>query len=466
MSDKRIKTLENSAVELTLTLPAERIEEAYSKRIKEYLKTAQLPGFRKGHVPASVMEAKFGESIRTESTFEVMEKYLLEEIEKLDKKDQPLGNSTPVLQNEETLMPFKKDQDIEFSVVYDIYPVFDLPEYKALEIEVPKVSVLKKDVDERLKKLQEENSMVIDKEGKAAKGDIVDIDYVEVVDGKENENTERKDFTFTIGSEYNYYRLDDEIVGHEAGETFTVEKSYPEDFEETALAGKSVTLNVKLNKVKYKDVPALDDEFAQDVKEEYETLDDLVKATRKELKAKLDERMEFVKYEALMNKLLETLSVEIPESMVKAQMDQAIAQYCAQIGIPEEQFLGFLEKQNITKYQYLENSREQFVTQIKKNLMAEAIMEAEKFEATDKETEAKLAEMIPSEITDPKIKEYYKSVAADQVKFDKERALIIKENKFSNGEKMEYAAFMNLDPTTVGMKEEEEAEAEKEEEKK
>ena len=127
ITEKSVKELENSQAALTLTIDAASIEDAYTKRIQKYSKDLALPGFRKGHVPASVIERKFGDSIREESTFDAMESALQDAIKELDVKDKPLPFSTPVLQDEDKLLPFKKDSDITFTVVYDVKPVFELP---------------------------------------------------------------------------------------------------------------------------------------------------------------------------------------------------------------------------------------------------------------------------------------------------------------------------------------------------
>ena len=155
ITEKSIKELENSQAALTLTLDTASIEDAYSKRIQKYAKELQIPGFRKGKVPANVIQRKFGEDIRTESTFDAMEDALKEAYKDLDEKDRPIAFSTPVLQDEEKLVPFKKDSDITFTVVYDVLPRFDLPQFTGLEVEVPSVELTDADIEKEVERYRE-----------------------------------------------------------------------------------------------------------------------------------------------------------------------------------------------------------------------------------------------------------------------------------------------------------------------
>ena len=154
VTNKSLKALENSQMALTLTVDAASIEEAYTAKLKKYAKDIQMKGFRKGKAPLSVLEAKFGSAIREEATFDCMEENLKACIETLDEKDKPLQFSTPVLQNEESLLPFKKDADITFTVHYDVKPTFELPQYKGLEVTYGTTEVTDEAVEAEVNKLK------------------------------------------------------------------------------------------------------------------------------------------------------------------------------------------------------------------------------------------------------------------------------------------------------------------------
>ena len=334
ITEKSVKELENSQAALTLTLDAASIEEAYNKRIQKYAKELTIPGFRKGHVPASVIERKFGDQIREESTFDTMEEALKEAYTSLDKKDMPLVFSTPVLQDEEKLLPFKKDSDLTFTVVYDVMPRFELPQYTGLEVEVPTVEVTDADIDKEIERYREQNAVVRTKDGEAASGDVVTIDYVELdAEGKEIASTKRDGFTFTLGSGYNFYKLDKDIEGMKAGDEKTVTKTYTEEDNVPGYAGKTITLRVKLDTLKLRELPAVDDDFAQDIKEEYKTVADLKAGIKEKFQKNADDAISHEKENAILAKLSEAVDFPIPESMIKAELDNRWRGFVRQMGV-------------------------------------------------------------------------------------------------------------------------------------
>ena len=176
-------------------------------------------------------------------------------------------------------------KEFSYKVTFDTFPKIELPEYKGLEYEELEVEVGEEDVERELKGLQEQNSVVVDKKDPvAAKGDIVNVDYVELEEGGEEKTaTRRQSFVFEVGSGYNLYRFDEEIVGMKAGEEKTIAKEYPADFEVKELAGRKLSLKVKLNTVKEKQLPEINDELAQDISDKYKSLDDLKKDIREKL---------------------------------------------------------------------------------------------------------------------------------------------------------------------------------------
>ena len=155
VADKNVKELEGSRAELTITIDSASIEKDYSEKLAKYAKEVQIDGFRKGKVPVSVLERKFGDAIREESTFKTMEEGLEEALKDIPEDQKPIAFSTPELQNEESLLPFKKGEDITFSVIYDIYPKFDLPQYTGLTAEVPAVEITDKDIDDKIEELRD-----------------------------------------------------------------------------------------------------------------------------------------------------------------------------------------------------------------------------------------------------------------------------------------------------------------------
>ena len=431
-----IKKLENSSVQLTLTLGAAAIEEDYSKTIKDYAKKLTLKGFRPGKAPLSLIESKYGDAIREEVTFRLMEKNLTDSYKDMDAKDRPLPYSTPELQNEDALLPFKPNTDVTYSVIYDVLPEVKLPEYKGLEIEYEAKKVTDKEVDEEIERLRQQNAMVITKNGAVADGDIVTVDYVELdADGKEIESTKRDDFTFTVGSSYNFYKLDKDIIGMKKGDTSVIEKTYGDDSGMgTDYLGKTVKINVTIKEVKVKEVPELDDDFAQDVKDEYKTVADLVKATKKQLEEEAENQNKGAKLDAIVKALLEKTEIAVPKSMVEAQLESDWQNFISRFGMSEADVIKFMGAQGGSKEQFLDSRRADTLQNIKGQLIIEQVKEEQKYEPTEEEIAAELKNYGEDITKDSPNYESMKIYAEDDIKFRKARDFLLENNTFKGVE--------------------------------
>ncbi len=443
IADKSIKELENSSVALTVTVTADTIENDYKAALKKYAADVQIKGFRKGKVPVSVLEGKFGKAIREESTFNTIEDALKEALTDVEDKYKPLSFSTPELQDEETLLPFEANKDITFTVHYDIMPIFETPQYKGLKVTYPKVALSEEAVTAELDKLREQNAMVIDKDGAAEMGDIVTLDYVEL-DEEKNEvpGTERKEFVFTLGSTTNFYQIDEDVVGMKSGDEKVFSKTYAEDSTVEGYAGKTITLKVNIQSVKFRDIPELDDEFAQDVKEEYKTVDDLVKATREKLQAALDAKLENEKLNALSEALLEKATIAVPQSMIDMEVEQSWKRYIQQIGLSEEQILQFLKFQNQSKEDITAPWREAAAKSLRIQLIMEKVKEAESFTVEEEELNKVVEEQL-KDVTDQAQRDYYRTMIEDDLRFQKIAPFLQENNTFEEGEEVAYETFMS-----------------------
>lgn len=434
-----IKKLENSSVELTLTLSAAKIEEEYTKSIKDYAKKLTMKGFRPGKAPVSLIESKYGAAIREEITFKLMEENLTDSYKDMDAKDRPLPYSTPELQNEESLLPFKPNTDVTYSVVYDVLPEVKLPEYKGLEVEYAASEVTEADVDAEIERLRQQNAMVIAKNGAIAEGDIVTLDYAELdAEGKEIEANKRDNFTFTVGQGYNFYKLDKDIVGMNKGDETVIEKTYGDDSGMgTDYLGKTVKIKVAVKDVKVKEVPELDDDFAQDVKDEYKTVADLKAATEKNLKDAAEESNKAAKLDAVVNALLEKTEIAVPKSMIEAQLEQDWQNFIQRFGMAEEEVMKIMGANGGSKAEFLDSRRADTEKNIKAQLIIEQVKEEQKYEVSEKELEDELAKYGSDITKDNPNYESFKIYAEDDVKFAKARDLLLESNTFKAAAKKE-----------------------------
>lgn len=387
ITHKEIEPLENSSVKLHVTIDKQAVNDEYNELLKKYSKTARIKGFRKGKVPTSVLERKFGDSIKQEASANIIEKSLKEVFQEIDEK--PLPYSTPELQ--EDLEP-DLEKDLTFSVVYDVYPEVELGEYRGLEIEAPEVEVTEEDEEREIEELRERNSVVVDKEdGVVEQDSIVTVDYVEVDENdNEIEDTKREGFVFTVGSGYNLYKFDDDIIGMKNDEEKILEKEYPEDYEYEELQGRSVRLKVKVTAVKEKQLPELDDEFAQDISDEYETFDDLKQHISKRLNEVAEEKVKEIKMNKLLDKIIENSEVEVPESMIKLELENSWQNFINRSRLPENQLIQMLQYQGKDKDSLLQEWRPEVEKNVKTQLLIDKMIEKENIEISDNEIEEEM----------------------------------------------------------------------------
>ena len=450
VTSKEVQTLENSSVKLTITVDKKETKNAYDELLKQYAKKAHIKGFRKGKAPTGVLEKKFGEGIREEAMINIIEESLKQVFDEGEEK--PLPYSRPTLADEEnTVLAF--DKDFTYSVVYDVYPDIELGEYKGLEVEVPQVKATKKDEERELEQIRDQNSMVVEKAGGTVeKDDIVTVDYVELDENdEEREETKRADFVFTIGSGYNVYKFDEDLVGMQKDEEKVVEKEFPEDYEYEDYAGKKLKIRVKVKMIKQKELPALDDELAQDVSDEYETLEDLKKSIKRRLKENLDEKLRQHKIEKLFDAIIESSTIALPESMVQAELENSWQNFVQQSRIEEEQVLQILQSQGRTKEDLFSEWRQSAERSLKLQLLVEKIkeLEPEAVEISDQEVDEEIksqAEKNDREFAE--LKKYFEeNDMIDYVKSDiKNRKLfdfLLDQSKIKKGEKIDYLDFMN-----------------------
>jgi trigger factor len=379
--------------------------------------------------------------MREESVYTIIDDAVQEALKNVEDKYRPLPYSTPNLVDEENIST-DIDKNLEFAVTYDIMPLFELPDYTGLTVEVPKVEISDDTVNKEIEKLRDQNALVIEKDKAVESGDIVTIDYVEIdAEGNEVASTERKDFAFTVGSGTNFYKIDDDIVGMKKDEVKTIGKTFPEDFEYPEYAGKEISLKVELKQVKVRDIPVLDDEFAQDVSEDYKTVKDLVKATKEKLENSLESHLKETKLNALLDTILEKVTIAVPQSMIEMEVDSSWRRFVSQSGMSEDQILKFLEFQGQTKDDFTATWREPAEKSIRVQLVMEKIKEKENFTIDEKELESELETQLQG-VTDENTKSYYKALIEDDMKIKKAGDFLLENNTLKDGKALSYDEFM------------------------
>jgi trigger factor len=387
ITNKKIEQGEHACVKLTVTVEKAAVKKEYDELIDKYSKSVQLKGFRKGKVPAEVLIRKFGPSLMEETAEKIIHKSLEEAFQDMDK--QPLPYSVPRLDSEEEL---KLDGDYTYTVSFDVYPEVSLPDYKGLEYEKMQVSITKDDLARELQALQEQNSLVVDKQDPViAKGDIVNLNYCELNEaGEELENTSRENFVFEVGTGYNLYKIDDEVLGLKPEEEKVIRKTLPEDFQPAELAGKNLALKVKINSVKEKKLPEINDELAQDISDKYETLEDLKKDIRARLKSFADRKVRENSVSQLLDKVVEAAEIDLPQSMIDRDLDLQWQNLLARFQGNEHFVLEQLKQEGKSKEEFLTEMKPASERRIKLQLLVVKMVETEKIEISDEEKDAQI----------------------------------------------------------------------------
>lgn len=445
---KEISKLENSAVKLTATIAKEDVVSGYNKNISKYAKNVQLPGFRKGHVPVKVLEQKYGDSLKQEVLADLIDESLNQIFAEEESKDiRPLPYTQPRLDGDK-LPEFSTDRDLTFSVVYDVFPSVEVKDFSKIEVKEPQVEIGEKELNEELKAIQERNAVVIDKkEGEPVEKDnIVTIDYKELDDsGTAIPGSEREGFVFTVGTGENIYKIDDEIVGMKKDETKEISKTYDAKEENKDLAGKTKKISVTVKAIKLRNLPALDDELAQDVSEKYKTLDDLKKDISKGLESAKNRKIAELKSQSLLEQLVEKNPIVLPKSMIQAEMESRWRMMAQQFQTTPEQ----LEKMISASGQSKENMLTQWTgdaeKMLKSRLIVDALIREKNIAVTPEEVEAEFAKIADeSGSTIEEVKEHYKDARAkeyiiDEIKENKLYDELYKQVKVSKGDKVKFA---------------------------
>ena len=395
VTKQELSVSDDSEVRLTLTVAGSSVQECYDKSLRELRREAQIRGFRRGKVPRDVLVRKFGDALTRQVTEQVINETVNEVIERVEQK--PLPYLPPRVDSER---PIVLGEDYSFTVVYDTWPNVKLGDYRGLKLERPEVAVEDADLERELDNLREQNAVVIEKsaEGDTAvaveQGDVVTVNYVELDDaGAPNSATERRDFVFEVGTHYNLYHMDDELIGMQRGADKEFSKSFPDDWEHRELAGRTVTLRVTVTSVKEKQLPDLDDELAQDISERFETLDDLKNDLRERLRSNADAHIRSRLIEQIMDRVVESSEVPLPKSMVAADLQRALGGFAARTGRTPEQLAAAIEAGGGSMGEAIEDLRPSVERGVRHSLVQEALADQEGIEVGDDDLAGRLNEM-------------------------------------------------------------------------
>lgn len=398
MALKSSNKIDTNTYEVEVTVDADVFTEACKSAYLKQRKSIQIPGFRKGKATQGMVEKVYGEGAFYEEALEIVYPDAVQEAfdaAGLKVVDQPYDLEVPVM---------SKSEGVEMKMKVTTYPEVKLGEYKGLEAKMLDTEASDEDVENELKNMQDRNSRLVSVDDRAAEmGDTAEIDFEGFVDGVAFDGGKGENYPLELGSNSFIPGFEEQVAGHKVDEEFDVNVTFPEEYE-PSLAGKDAVFKCKIHEIKVKELPELDDEFAKDVSE-FDTLDEL----KADLKKQISERKEKdakVDFEnQVLEQVVENMEVEVPECMNEQKCDEMIQDYSYRLqmqGIDLATYLQYLgQTMEQFKAQFAEGAKKQVLV----SLALDAIVDAEKIEATEEEIDAEIA----------KLAEQY-NMDADQIK--------------------------------------------------
>ncbi len=408
-----VEKLSQVKSKITITVDADTFEKSMEKAFRKTMKRYNIPGFRKGHAPRALVERYYGPGVLYEDAFEIAFPDAYEKaLEETGLK--------PISRPELDVEQIEKGKDLIFTAIVYEYPEVQLGDYKSIHAEKVVDEVTDDDVNAEIERERDRIARYVDVTDRPVKlDDEVNIDYKGFCEGEQFEGGTAEGQTLVIGSGHFIPGFEDQLVGKNIGDEVEVNVTFPEEYHAENLKGKPATFQVKINSIRVKELPALDDEFAKDVSD-CDTLEEYKASVRKRLEEAAENRAERAFENEVIEKLTEMAEVEIPEPMVEDEITSMLRDMEQRMMYQGMRLEDFLKYTGQTLEQMREMYREQAQERVHTRLALEALKKAEGIEATEADVDAELQmvadaqnktlDEIKEKLSDD-VKEYYKLVA-------------------------------------------------------
>ena len=394
MELKNTEKQEHSIVALTIEITKAEFEAAKDKAFKKTGKNITVPGFRKGKAPRKMIEKLYGEGVFFEEAFNIIYPDAMEmAVEKSGIK--PVGRADVDLGDP------AEEGGLTIIAKVPVEPEVELGEYKGIEVEKETVKVLQADVKAELNRMAQRNARTETVERKAKKNDTVDIDFEGFVDGVAFEGGKAEHHELTLGSGAFIPGFEDQLIGCKAGDEKDVVVTFPEEYHAKELAGKEATFKCKVHKVEETILPEIDDEFAKDVSDTCETLDDLKKEITERLKAERQEAADNAFEEKVLDAVIDGMKADIPAAMIDSQVDTIVQDFGYRLQMQGMGLEQYLKMTGTEMGAFRAMFQSQAERQVKTRLALQKVVELEGITVSDKELEeeyAKMAEQYKMEV--------------------------------------------------------------------
>ncbi|MCE5033132.1 MULTISPECIES: trigger factor [Staphylococcus] len=372
---------------LSVTVPAEKVDKAIDQAFKKVVKQINVPGFRKGKVPRQIFEQRFG----VEALYQDAVDILLPEAygEAIDET-----GIKPVDQPEINVTSIEKGEDMTFEANVVVEPEVELGDYKGLEIEKQDTELTEEEVQESIDhQLGHLAEMVVKEDGAVENGDTVNIDFDGYVDDEQFEGGQAEGYDLEIGSGSFIPGFEEQLVGVKAGEEKDVNVTFPEEYHAEELAGKEATFKTKVNEIKYKDVPELNDEIANELDAEANSVDEYKENVRKRLAEQKATDAENTQKEEAINKATNNTTIDVPEAMIKTELDRMVQEFGQRMQQQGLNLETYFQISGQDESQLREQMKDDAEERVKTNLTLTAIADAEEVEVSDADIDKELEKM-------------------------------------------------------------------------
>ena len=382
----QVEKLEKNMAKLTIEVSSEEFENAIAKAYKKNKNKISMPGFRKGKAPRAMIEKMYGKGI----FYEDAANSIIPDAYADAAKESELEI---VAQPEIDVTQIESGKPFIFTATVALKPEVTLGEYKGIEVEKKEVEVTDEEVEAEINKVRESNARMLDIDDRATQdGDTVLIDFDGYVDGKQFEGGKADDYSLVLGSHSFIDNFEEQLVGKNIGDDVEVNVTFPENYQAEELQGKPAVFKVKIKEIKVKELPELDDDFAQDVSN-FDTIAEYKEDLKKKLTENKEEALKRQREQALIRNIIENAQMDIPEQMVDAQtrqMTQEFAQRLSSQGLSIDQYMQFT---GLTPQKMIEELKPQALKRIQSRLVLEAVVAAENIETTEEELDKEIENM-------------------------------------------------------------------------
>ena len=378
-----VEKISSNKVKLSFDIDAAKFDEAMGKAYIKVRGQVAIPGFRKGHAPRKMIENMYGEGVFYDEAFELIfdEVYgpAIDE-NKIEVVDRPQVD----------IQQIGAGKNLQFTCEVFVKPDVTLGEYKGVEVKREHTLVTEDEVNAEIEKERNKQAAEVSVDDRAvAEGDTVNLDYSGSVDGVKFAGGTAEAQTLKIGSHTFIPGFEEQMVGMNIGEEKDLEVTFPQEYHAEELAGKKAVFHVKVNGITETQLPALDDDFAKDISE-FDTLDEYKADVRAKLEAQAAERDNNAFTNAVIEKVMENATVEIPEAMVERQIDSMVRNFEARLAQQGLKLADFIKYTGQDEKSFRNQYREQAEKSVRANLVLEAVENAENFEATEEEIDAEI----------------------------------------------------------------------------